>query len=177
MKNFRKNKKGFTLLEVLVAVGLFSLISVAVVGIFANVMKTSNEIRTTQKKVELAGTTIESMAKIIRMSDNVGYNEDAPLVGDWNIYIRNTSQKKCINYNFNSNRKELSVRDFIPGDPGECAVPGNYSVSSLTVLLSDVDVFCDSILSTDTIAGKTTISVKIGNRSLQTTVSFLDYQK
>lgn len=171
MKKNLKNKKGFTFLEVIVAIGIFSLVSVVVVAVFANIMKTNNEIRSIQQKIELAGTTMESMAKIIRMSDNIDSSDSN------NIFMRNTSQLRCIRYNVAS--PNIRVEEFpipVGQGPEYCGVIGNYNDGNLVDLLDDVSASFAFTPSTDSEAGKVTILMNVGRRNLQTTVSFLDYQ-
>lgn len=178
MKKNKKNKKGFSFLEVVITIGIFSFISIAVVGAFASIASTGQKTRLVQKKLESAGTAMESMGKIIRMSDNILYDK---INDPNNIYMRNTSQNKCIQYSFDSASKILRTRELsVPGtppDPTYCADPSNYASASLFDLISNVDDVKFEVVAPDpTTAGMATILIFVDNKRLQTTVSFLNYE-
>ncbi|MEI8343742.1 MAG: prepilin-type N-terminal cleavage/methylation domain-containing protein [Candidatus Moraniibacteriota bacterium] len=87
-------KKGFTLLETLIAVLLFSFISVMVSGVFATFLKNYTESKKTLQGVEGAQFAMNLMAKTIRTSD-VRLNADGKT-----LEIYDFAQKKCLKYSW-----------------------------------------------------------------------------
>ena len=69
MKKINKTKKGFTLIEMIVSVFIFSLIMTATVVVFAGYVKTHRYLRTVQKNLEGVQFAFNYMAKTLRVSD------------------------------------------------------------------------------------------------------------
>lgn len=166
-----KNKKGFSLLEMIVVICIFAFISLSVVSSFASIMGAQNKARKIQKEMEAAGTAMESMAKTIRMSSYLTKNS-----GNSSIYMYNNSQGKCVRYRFSASN--LQVAEFVPLDPAsECSTGANYT-NYINIISGVSGIF--SVVKTDAtvdpkVIGKATILMKMGDSSLQTTVSFMDY--
>jgi len=71
-KKYRqKNKKGFTLLEIIVALFVFSIAMVAVTAIFASFVSANRTTKNTQKALEDAEQAMNTMVKTIRTSSVV----------------------------------------------------------------------------------------------------------
>ena len=64
-----KNKNGFTLIEVLVAVSVFSLVIVIALGLFTNIIRSQRKSVALQNVQENGRYLIDFMAKEIRMSE------------------------------------------------------------------------------------------------------------
>lgn len=174
IKKFKnlKDRKGFFLLEMIIAMAIFSLVIVAVVATFASIVKTQKRTREIQRNVESAGTAMEVMSKTIRMS-----SQTADYSGGKEIRLYNNSQDKCISYKFNAG--DLKVSEEL-GHNGttDCTIPGTYPVSSYSTLIpgaSGLFSVTTTRSSSPKRMGKATILVNLGQNHLQTTVSFVDY--
>lgn len=179
----RKNKGGFTLLEVMVAVSIFALLMTASASIFANAFKAYHNARAIQKDLENAQYTINLMAKTIRTSSVMS-------LGSNNINIYDYSQSKCIRYGLLSGNtiKTSSSNPSTPGDKSTCSFGGsltdlsNVSVENLSFSGGQ------SLKLPSPLVGKVTISMKICASSgctgqekdavqIQTSVSLRDYSE
>ncbi|MFA5742969.1 MAG: prepilin-type N-terminal cleavage/methylation domain-containing protein [Candidatus Paceibacterota bacterium] len=72
-KNFSKqtpsnNGKGFTLIEMLVAIGIFSVLIVVLSGIFLSSMKSQTHIIYTQYLVDNTNSALDSISRYLRMA-------------------------------------------------------------------------------------------------------------
>jgi len=156
----------------IIAMVILSLVIVEVVAAFASVVNTQKKTREIQRNVESAGTAIEIMSKIIRMS-----SQTAAYSAGKEIRLYNNSQDKCISYRFNAGNGNLEVSE-APGNSGatDCTIAGTYA--SYSTLVSGVSGLF-SVTTTQSNPpkkmGKATILVNIGQNHLQTTVSFMDY--
>ncbi len=182
-----KNKSypGFSLLEMLISMFIFTLIIITSVSIFARVASTRQKTREIQKNMEEARTALDLMAKNMRMS--IGLNNNIP-GNDQRIYMLNASQGECICYIFYENKLKMSQVDVPPANANlsdnlkckpvtgtlnywtdgtkfqnimENDVTGRFIVTPTSASLNDV--------------GKATIVLKVDGINLQTTVSFRDY--
>jgi len=63
-----KNKKGFTMVETLVSIGMFGFISIALINIFVSAVKSQSRILQNQELMEQSSYALEYMGKIIRMA-------------------------------------------------------------------------------------------------------------
>jgi prepilin-type N-terminal cleavage/methylation domain-containing protein len=92
-KSAKVFEKGFSLIEVLVAMFIFTLMAAAVSSIFAKTMLAQKNAKIGQKNLETAQFAMNQVAKNIRGS--------SLLRRGWNtIIIFNHSQKTCIAYTF-----------------------------------------------------------------------------
>lgn len=101
MNNNCKTKKGFSLIEVIMAMFIFVLMMLTVTSVFATMVKTRRKALSTQRNMEDIRYVMEFMAKNIRMSSVDG------LSGLNKIYIYNYSQEKCMFFQFNSSDKKI----------------------------------------------------------------------
>ncbi|MDQ1284247.1 MAG: hypothetical protein QG620_595 [Patescibacteria group bacterium] len=175
-----------SLVEVLVAMFVFMIITLALVAIFSSIILMNEKSRQNSVSMEEARTAMEAMSKNIRMSSQVKINE----AGN-RITMFNHSQEKCILYNFTSSdvlrRREVVIpegdRDDCSeengGDNCNCADSTIYSSAvSMTQSVMDGKFFVgETDKSSDPkVIGKATIQIKIDDRVLQTSVSFRDYE-
>ena len=173
-----KNKSGFSLLEMIIAMAISSIIILSVVSVFAAAVKTQNEARINQKKVEAAGAAMEIMAKTIRMSSYLVVSEDKTAV-----YMYNNSQNKCVSFklSLSGTLLQMAERDLLSGEnPAiHCTAPGYGSplsiVRNVSGLSFQVTKTNDGSDGNSKVIGKATILIKIGNSNLQTSVSFMGY--
>jgi len=63
-----KNKKGFTMVETLVSIGMFGFISIALINIFVAAIKSQSRILQNQELMEQSSYALEYMGKIVRMA-------------------------------------------------------------------------------------------------------------
>ena len=96
MKQKNKTKKGFTLLETLIAVFIFALAMVMISGAFANLLKNYAQAKKTQKNIENAEYAINLMAKTLRTSRLVVTNNFFPL----RVFDYSQTSNNCIEYNY-----------------------------------------------------------------------------
>lgn len=167
-----KFKHGFSFLEMIIAMAIFSIIALAAVAAFASIMGTSKKTREVQKNMEAAGTAMEMMAKNIRMGSNFSNSELL-------ISFYNTSQGKCIKYEFDDVLHKLTTCEAAVLDPDEClSASACGSAPTIIDLVTNVTGKFSVVPSSDTppVAGKATIEMIIGGKNLQTTVSFMDYK-
>jgi len=79
----RKKENGYTMVETLVSIAIFSLLSVGIVNTFVSAVKTQSRILQNQTLMEQANYTLDYMSKALRMAitdetgactGNIGYN-------------------------------------------------------------------------------------------------------
>ncbi|MFA5013128.1 MAG: prepilin-type N-terminal cleavage/methylation domain-containing protein [Candidatus Paceibacterota bacterium] len=68
-KNIKKSKKGMTLIEVLVSMSIFAVLSVSLVNLFTSAMNTQAAILQNQELINQTGYAMEYMHKALRMAD------------------------------------------------------------------------------------------------------------
>jgi prepilin-type N-terminal cleavage/methylation domain-containing protein len=93
-----KMKKGFTLIELMVSIAVFSVVVIVVMQTFSMVIKNYRISRQIQTDNEDLRTAIEIMGKNIRMSSNIkeiGSNDG--------ITMYNNSQGMCVGYKIEQN--------------------------------------------------------------------------
>ncbi len=176
MKNTNAKKlKGFSLIEMIIAIAVFSIIVLATVSAFASVVKVRKNSRQAQNNLEMARSTVDSMVKIMRMSSLLK-TPDGNLESN-QIFMYNNSQKKCVSYRFSGT--DLEVAEFFPDpdSPEDCNQSGNYTDWQILVL-GGTGSFQVTQTSEETprAIGKASVALKVGNDNYGTSVSFRDYQ-
>ena len=178
MQNFQKIKKkikkkklgGFSLLEMLVSIMIFSLVILASVAAFTSVTRTQKKTREIQKKVESIGVVMELMSKVVRMSSQVSSHS-----GDSEIRMYNDSQSECISYKFSGGGFQMAEKVVAGYDPNTgTACTGNYT--GYTTIISGVTgrfKVYESDPSTGKV-GKAIVTIQAGQDHLQSSVSFMD---
>lgn len=168
-----KQLKAFSLIEMVVAISIFSVVMTAVVAVFISMVKTQRTSKNMQTNLEDARGALEAMAKNIRMStvDNASASE---------INIYNYSQNKCINYSFSSSTKKINTREAVILQRAQVLNCKNASYSSAAELISSgIENFRFEVdQSTDLKAGKAIIWLKMEATAdpFQTTISLRDYK-
>lgn len=171
----KKNKKykGFSLLEMLIAGFIFSLVITTAVSVFSNVFFTGEKTRGVQKNIETARTALDLMAKNMRMSSELGPNNTNTL----NIYMFNNSQGECIGYRFNSGALEMAQMENPTSGSTDCS--GVFGAGDYTSITEGNVSGRFYVISTSNVdpkrVGKATARMEIDGQYLQTTVSFRDY--
>lgn len=176
-----KIKKGFTLVEILTVIGIFSLISGAVVGIFLLGVNSQKRILATQELLDQGSYVLEYMGKALRMA-----KKDDIEIGKITV---NCLEGEKVNYEIKEEGRKIRFRNYLnqcqefylEGDKimekrGE-ADP--LSLTSLKVL--SLKFSLQGELQDDETQPRVTISLKIQGRgknppilTLQTTVSQRD---
>ncbi len=122
MSNLTKKKnKGFTLLEVIIAIFIFALSAVAVMQIFAGSMSGYREAKNTQRNLEDAQFIMNQIAKTLRTSSIV-FPTILSHSTSSNVKVYDYSSGKCWAYLFDNGSSRIkSDSDSVPaaslGDP------------------------------------------------------------
>lgn len=178
-----KNKGGFSLIEVLVAMFISTLIIISITAAFASAFKAQKKAREIQKSIEESKVAMEYMAKIIRMSGNI-----KSVSGGDGVSMYNKSTEKCVVFTYDAgNIEEEKCTPSSEDDPcsngtsGDCTGSSYGSPNAITSngILDNVkfNVSSGSGTAIDTV----TIFMKIkstidSNGNFQTTISARDYK-
>jgi prepilin-type N-terminal cleavage/methylation domain-containing protein len=98
IKSILKNKKGFTLVEVLVCIALFGIISVALINVFVASIKSQSRIIYSQELLEQSSYVLEYMNSKIRMAIKDVDGSCITIGSTYNIYGGGSSIR-FISYN------------------------------------------------------------------------------
>lgn len=170
--------KGFSLLEAITAIFIFSLVVVITVSVFAGAFKSRVKSKEVQQAMEDTRFAMEIMAKNIRMStiDHIDANR---------LYIYNYSQDKCIKYEFTGNNLtagEISLASRLNsnGSINSCS-PASKTYTSQNMLKAGSleSGWFFATKSDDDTVGVVTIIAKVDGspNAMQTTVSLRDFIK
>lgn len=182
------NKRGFSLIEVIVAMFVSTVIILSVTAAFASAFRAQKKAREVQKSIEEAKASLELMAKIIRMSSNIKV-EGAQSGTGKNVYMYNKSTEKCVQFEFADNKItekycDPSSSDNPCGSNNIAAVDCFGGASGIKIIditrdsLSSAGFFIPSYSFSDPIK-RVAIRMEMkedSNAKLQTTVSARDYQ-
>lgn len=170
-------RKGFTLVETLIAIFIFSLIMTMISGIFADFMKNYFVQRENQKNVENAIYILSLMEKTIRTS--VVYTKSSATVNNINtdgtvvpvldfkvndgnrLMLYDNSQLKCIVYHFDSVLKKIEVASAAGDSIADC---GDFSsINAYTPLTArDIEnVWVQGWASGAGAAGRITVTIAV----------------
>lgn len=183
MEKIFKNKKrykAFSLVEMILVVAVSSIIALAVSQIFLTGMKGFEKNKEMQKNLEEARSSMEMMAKNIRMSKLTKGGGGA---ASDTIFMYNNSQKMCISYRFDNSDKKLKGAQYEPADPDNINCSGGYTYTEMTsgnISGSFFVVETDKTGSPQKI-GRATIRMTMGEgtdaeKTIQTSISFRDYE-
>ncbi len=197
MKKINKIKKGFTLIEMIVSVFIFSIIITATVVVFSGYIKTHKYSRIVQKNLEGVQFAFNYMAKTLRVSDVI----DEGSVHPDRIFTYSDANQACTTFYFYDKAiwyKTLKLSDIPASVPlgdkvgDRCGNPHSYNLvsgSKLTIGEIDHSRFEYSYTSrgnkdtnTPPTVGLVTISAAIKDKTTdkglvwaQTSVSLLNY--
>jgi prepilin-type N-terminal cleavage/methylation domain-containing protein len=201
MKNIRKKNKlaGFSLIELIVAMAMAVVITLAATAAFGGMVKARNTVRNEQQDLENARNVMDTMAKQFRMSsdDAVGKNVSS---GDTVAFYDDASQT-CLSYTFDTSSKSIEQAQMTP--PPSAAgtnylCDNNNNIYNLYSYYSNYQPFTSSnsggltlgnipgltslqffMPANDpdptTSVGRVTILMIVDGQSLETTVSFRNY--
>lgn len=91
----KKSLRGFTLIEMIISLGIFSIIALAVAGTFASGFSTYKETRALSRNVESAQFAVNTLAKLLRTSTIV---EPTTATWDNRIIFYDNSSSRCFQY-------------------------------------------------------------------------------
>lgn len=161
-------RRGFSLIETLIAIFVFSLAMAMVVGAFSSFYKTYVNSKKIQRDVESAQYAMNLMAKTLRTSSVVAVNA-SPMTAATTFDFYDYSQSSCIRYTYDPVGKILrSGTQTGVASPAACNYP---SISPTTFTGSIVN---PSVIATPTagaVLGKVTVSL-----SVQSGISLLPIQ-
>lgn len=131
-----KDKKGITLLELIVAVGIFSVVVLLATAIFKTALEGQRSAIAAQNLQESMRYAMEVMSKEMRTAQkDVGAPGQCPNVGNGVVYDLSASgdeidfknyNSECVNYRLNGTRLEIT-RDGASG----FITPNEISISNL----------------------------------------------
>ena len=159
MKQKNKTKKGFTLIETLIAVLIFSLLMVIIAGVFANLLKNYAQAKKTQRNVENAQYAMNLMAKTIRTSDIPTASGTITTFG-----VFDYSQGKCIQYKYIASNKKIQVAttsDVATNLSGCVSFVSIPAAAYSDLAINIIDAKIDATPTTGTTLGKATISLQV----------------
>lgn len=195
-----KNRKGVSLIEILVTMFIFVLIMISSVAAFSTFFKARKTSREVQRGLEESRAALETMAKNIRMSSKLtaydGSGNPKPSGGDClRITMFNNTQRQCIVYEFSGGKlrgkfvSAATVGTPPKEDPDSCAsqigtaplTPDDNMINEGTVNGSFNIVPTAPVISiNDGKIGKATMKIDVISGSvasyIQTTVSFRDFE-
>jgi prepilin-type N-terminal cleavage/methylation domain-containing protein len=166
------NKKGFTLLEMIISVFIFVLVMLSVVNIFIKIFGAYNATRNIQKDLENAQYAMNSMGKFLRESSIVTACTTPPC-NNWTIFrIFDYSQGRCIEYSYSGNALKMRSSS-IPTSASVCTnYPFTLAESYLNITSGHISKLVFSVIpsvgSPPTSYGKVTISLEISATSSST---------
>jgi prepilin-type N-terminal cleavage/methylation domain-containing protein len=187
MRFLPKNSKGFSLMEVLISVFIFSIIMVVVMTYFVNVTLANQNTKRLQQNLEDVRFAMNRIAKVLRTSVVISPNSNQT-VGE--IRVFDYSQARCIRYRFEENGiREYSV-DLPVGTADEkvwCAGSPTFasndivSTSNGATLDGKFAVVPSNKTSPNETAGRVTMNATItrqtNSSTIQTTVSLRNYKE
>lgn len=150
---------GFSLLEMIIAVAIFSLVMIVLVSTFVSMVSVRKKTREIQQNMENARVAMNSVAKALRNSDIIvpALDGNASIIRTYNY-----SQERCEQYEFNDNDLVYSFETVLVVNKADCdpTLPlndGNFNMLSDTVSSGKFNV----VLSTDSAVGRVVILIKI----------------
>lgn len=174
----KKNKyNAFSLMELLVAMFIFVIVTTVVIGTFGNMVNVKKKAKNVQQNLENTKYAMELMAKSIRMSSKTDYITPE---NDQSIFMYNSSEGKCVSYQFSGG----SLQRGVSGEDYDSCVSGS-SFTYTQITPENITGKFAVTPSNHSRMGKVTISIVVstGNGSSsdtirsQTTVSLRSYDE
>lgn len=179
----RTRQSGFSLIEVVMAMGAFTLIMMGTIQILAQGSKNYRSTKLIQTNLETAQFALNAMAKELRTSSVVGASMGAT---SSSVTFFDYSQNRCIQYRADESAGTLTKRSHAFGstDPNanrtSCAAY-TFTETSVPVLtdLSNQAFNVDMSTQTPPHVGRVSVALTIGTSGasamVQTTVSLRDF--
>lgn len=180
MKKVIKKIKGFTLVEVLIAMAIFALSSLVISGIFSNTYLAYKKVKKIQDDLGRMQLVINAMGKELRTSrvassaegSIMAYNYSSPSVSNciWYYFISDGSGR----YNLEVRTKAATSGETEELTIASCADPSGYLSGNAQILAKEIVAGNFKVVSygEGATVGKATISVVLDNSiRVQTTIS------
>lgn len=151
-KFYKQNKKGFTLIELIVGMGIFSMVMLSVTGIFQQVVNVQRKAIGAHNVQESLRYVLEMMSKEIRTAErNFDTCVDIPSgqiynVDNGTLYLKN-QYNECVAYFLENNRLKIA-RD------------------GVTLFVTPDEVFIDYLNFYHKTVGQEAVTITIGIRTL-----------
>lgn len=94
-KNLAKNRRGFTLIEIIVSLGIFSVVAVVALGALVKIITANKKAQTIQAAVTNINFAIDSMSREIRMGRNHYCGSDVSSFSEAVLNQEYTTATKC----------------------------------------------------------------------------------
>lgn len=184
--NVSRRSKGFSLLELLIALFIFSIVVSGVTTYFARIVQTNQNSKRLQQNLEDTRFAMSRMTKTLRTSVII-----KPIVNGRRESVRvyDYSQEKCLEYEFGTNSLVERVSSSSPG-PGvpekswcdTLSVSGGDFSENQLISISDASLsgMFSVVPSSTSFAGrvsmKVTITRKNNSSTVQSTVSLRNFK-
>lgn len=112
---FSSSERGFSLVEVMVSVFIFSMIVSMISGTFSAFLKNYSEAKRNASNIENAQFAMNLMAKTVRTSNVKDFVSDQKY-----LELYDYAQGKCIKYAYLSGDKKIQVSESVKPDPASC---------------------------------------------------------
>ena len=135
---FGQKKKGMSLLEVVVATGIFVLVMVMISGVFASFYRTLVASRAQQRSMEDANNAVNLVAKVLRTSKITQLQYDgSKIIGLYAWDYSATTSDKCYHFAFTADGKMIggadpSVSDETRCDQAHATIGSVFAVEGIT---------------------------------------------
>lgn len=183
---FRKTKKGFSLLEVMIVVFIFALMMTAVTAYFAKMAVVNQNTKRLQRNLEDAQLAFNLIGKTLRTAVIV-----VPAAASTNaqtIRLYDYSQGTCIEYAFSGNTittKSASGPSNASDDEKVWCQGALLGTAASIVQIADGATVSGKFMvtpSTNTVAGRVTMAARVSrganlSSSIQTTVSLRNFRE
>lgn len=176
------SRRGFTLLEIIVALFVFSIAMVAVTAIFASFISANRTTKNTQKALEDAEQAMNIMTKEIRTS-SVAFTSGSPVTTLGILEYSDPAGPQCIGYRFNGTNIQYTAPVAVAsGLPTDCTQAVLTAAGATYANLINTPITGGSFIVTPSApqtVGKVTILMSVTAGTIQTpiqgTVSLRDY--
>jgi prepilin-type N-terminal cleavage/methylation domain-containing protein len=168
MINNNQNSKGFTLIETLVSLFIFGMMSVALVNIFVGTLNTQTRILQNQDLMSQSSYALEHMGKIIRMAEKDTVGTCAPVGENYEVangvksitflaYDSKSAKYICVKFSLENN----AIKESRSTDEKASNLQTAQAITSSSVYVSDLafEVTGDSL--GDLIQPKVTIMINM----------------
>lgn len=183
-----RHSKGFSFLEVIIAVFIFSLIMVGVTSYFVSTTVANQNTKRLQQNLEDVRFAMNRIAKVLRTSVVLVPNTSSKVD---KVRVYDYSQSKCIRYEFSGDGMREYEASLPSGEPDEktwCLTgasfgsPGDIvSVANGATLSGTFFVVPSSDTAGSEVAGRVTMNATITRKNnastIQTTVSLRNYKE
>lgn len=189
MRTFSGNSRGFSLLEVLVATFIFSIVMAGATQYFVNITVSNQNVRRLQQNLESVQFAMNRIAKSLRTSTVISPSSNQQVS---EVRVFDYSQRTCFRYGFEGNgvtEYSALLPAGVSDEKAWCASLGSASFTS-NVLVSAADgmtvvgrfaVYPSSETVGSELAGRITMNATVSQQNnsstIQTTVSLRNYRE